>query len=115
MSEYRVIVCGGRDYTDQDAIRSVLSRWKERRADVVIVHGDARGTDRLADHVARMMGFVVERYPADWSGFGRAAGPIRNQIMVDSGADLVVAFPGGAGTRDLVRRAVKRGIPVERA
>jgi hypothetical protein len=49
---------------------------------------------------------------ADWS-IGRKAGPIRNQRMLDEHApDLVVAFPGGRGTADMVRRARKSGVEV---
>ena len=48
--------------------------------------------------------------PADWTKHGKAAGPIRNQKMLDECPDLVVAFPGGKGTADMVRRAMKAGI-----
>lgn len=44
---------------------------------------------------------------------GRAAGPIRNQQMLDEGKPhLVVAFPGGTGTADMVRRAQAAGVLV---
>jgi len=32
--------------------------------------------------------------------------------MADAGADLCIAFPGGRGTADMVRRARAAGIPV---
>ena len=42
---------------------------------------------------------------------GKKAGPLRNQRMLDEGKpDLVVAFPGGGGTKDTVRRAVQAGV-----
>jgi hypothetical protein len=41
------------------------------------------------------------------------AGPLRNYQMLEEGKpDLVVAFPGGGGTKDMVRRAVKAGVSV---
>lgn len=59
-----------------------------------------------------MMGFPVERYPADWERYGKRAGPIRNRKMLDQGPDLVVAFGGDKGTADCVREARRRGIAV---
>jgi hypothetical protein len=48
---------------------------------------------------------VIE-FPANWKVYGRAAGPIRNMKMLLEGKpDLVVAFPGGIGTADMVKKA----------
>lgn len=55
---------------------------------------------------------LIEEYPAEWDKHGKAAGFIRNQDMLDSGVDVVVAFPGGRGTADMVRRARKAGVEV---
>lgn len=77
----------------------------------VIVSGCARGADTLGIEWAEANGIEVARFPADWHTHGRAAGPIRNQQMLDEGKlDLVVAFPGGRGTADMVRRAKAAGI-----
>lgn len=55
----------------------------------------------------------VRAFPADWHRDGKAAGPIRNRRMLLEGMpDLVVAFPGGRGTADMVRRARAAGIEV---
>lgn len=108
----RIIVCGGRDYGDASLMRGVLEAYADRKP--VIVHGDSPGADRLAGELAHALGCLVEAYPADWERHGRAAGPIRNQGMVGLGADLCIAFPGGKGTEDMVRRARVRGIPVLR-
>jgi DNA-binding MurR/RpiR family transcriptional regulator len=55
-------------------------------------------------------------YPADWEAYGKAAGPIRNQRMLDEGKpDLVIAFsdlPTTSGTYDMIKRAKAAGIPV---
>ena len=54
--------------------------------------------------------------PADWKRYGRGAGPARNQAMlVEFNPQLLVAFPGGKGTADMVRRAQKAGVRVEEA
>jgi hypothetical protein len=58
-------------------------------------------------------GVPVSAHPADWFSHGKAAGPIRNQEMLAMEAPaLVVAFPGGRGTADMVRRARKAGVDV---
>jgi len=49
---------------------------------------------------------AIRSFPADWEKDGLAAGPMRNQRMLDEGKpDLVIAFPGGRGTADMVQRA----------
>ena len=78
-----------------------------------VIHGGATGADSLASEWAEAGGVVVEVYPADWRSHGRAAGPIRNQEMLEkAGPAFLVAFPGGRGTADMIRRAKKARIPV---
>lgn len=108
----RVLVCGGRDYADAERVAEVLTAICQD--DAVIIHGAAKGADALADVWAREHGLRVERYPADWRKYGRRAGPVRNQQMLDEGKpDLVVAFPGGRGTADMVKRARAAGVAVQ--
>jgi predicted Rossmann-fold nucleotide-binding protein len=110
----RVLVCGGRDYTDRGAVYLALDRLHEKRGIDVVIHGAARGADTLAADWAAANGVPAEPYPADWSR-GRQAGPVRNQLMLDQGRpDGVVAFPGGAGTADMCRRAEAAGLRVWR-
>lgn len=106
------MVCGGRDYADWNTIDSVL----DLICPAVVIHGGARGADSLAGRWAREThGVVEETFPADWDKHGKAAGPIRNQQMLDEGRpNLVVAFPGGAGTADMVRRSRSAGLLVLR-
>jgi len=108
-----VLVCGGRNFGDLSLLRTTLDRIHAEHPIAVIIHGGARGADVLARFSAVSNGIEVKVFHADWEKFGRAAGPIRNQQMIDEGKpDLVVAFDGGAGTADMVRRAVKAGIVV---
>lgn len=110
----RIIVTGGRAYDDRAAVSRALSdAVPDPREHITLVHGDARGADRLAASVAARAGWTTEAHPvtrADWRTHGKAAGPIRNQAMADLGADLCIAFAGGAA--DIVRRARAAGIPV---
>lgn len=109
----RVIVCGSRGWKDRDQIAHILSSLP---GDTTIVHGAARGADRLAGDVAeRDCGFKVEQYPADWGKNPRRAGHIRNDVMLDTDPDLVIAFWDGIsrGTGSMIDKARKRGILVE--
>lgn len=106
----RILVCGGRDYANAAHIYLVLEAYAD--SDVIVIHGAARGADRLAGAAARSLRLPVEAYPADWDRHGRRAGFLRNITMLDSGIDLVLAFGGGRGTAHTIREARRRGIPV---
>ncbi|SIT15856.1 DUF2493 domain-containing protein [Paracoccus saliphilus] len=108
----RVIVCVGRDFTNSAALWSYLDLFGPPEI-TEIVSGMAKGADTIAADWAHCFGFGLLEFPADWKAHGRAAGPIRNQRMIDEGKpDAVIAFPGGLGTADTVRRAKKAGLPV---
>lgn len=109
----KVLVCGGRDYDDRDKLFAVLDRAHFLNPITTIISGCAKGADDLGARWAHRRGIGVHYFMADWSKFGRAAGPMRNQAMlVDGNPDIVIAFPGGRGTADMVRRARAAGVPV---
>jgi YspA, cpYpsA-related SLOG family len=111
----RILVTGGRNWTDENAVRlAIMENIVIDDDGITIVHGGAKGADSIAASFASDMGWSVEAHPANWSEFHRAAGPIRNQEMVDLGADICLAFlmPNSKGTADCVRRAEKAGIKV---
>lgn len=109
----RVIVCGGRDYRNRHHVFEVLDSLRAERGLHVVIHGAATGADQEAEVWATVRGLSRHRFPAQWEKHGKAAGPIRNQQMIDKGRpDFVVAFPGGAGTADMVMRARTAGIEV---
>lgn len=109
-----VLVCGGRDFNDRELVTQTLNRIHRERKIRLLIHGGAGGADQLASDWAAVTIYVPRKaYPANWLKHGRAAGPIRNQQMLDeSKPDLVVAFPGGRGTADMVRRAKSHGVEV---
>lgn len=111
----RLLVCGGRDYSDVWRLTAVLDWvWIDSFGIVEVIHGGARGADSLAGEWAKRKGIPVRVFPADWKQHGRRAGPIRNQQMLDEGRPtVVVAFPGGTGTADMVRRARAAGVLVK--
>lgn len=110
----RIIVCGGRDFDDFAFLDRVLTRLHMGNDAIeVIVTGGCTGADKLAAEWGSACDVAVVVYEADWKKHGRAAGPLRNAVMAQAGADLVVAFPGGRGTADMISKAVAAGIPVQ--
>lgn len=113
----RILVTGSREWTAVRKMKDVMDNLSRKyHANVVVVHGGARGADQMAAHYARAYGMQTERHKADWHRYGKGAGPIRNQLMVDLGADEILAFLVEGlpcvGTRDCIDRAKKAGIPV---
>jgi hypothetical protein len=110
----RVLVCGGRNYFDTLTVFKNLDFLRQSRKEGLhIISGMARGADTLAVEWANSRGATLSCFPADWEKHGKAAGFIRNQQMLDEGQpDLVVAFKGGSGTADMVRRAKAANIKV---
>lgn len=118
----RVIVCGGRDFAstnmdERDFVYNTLNQLDATRGPFkVVIHGCATGADEEGRIWAVGMGRLEAPFRANWRAHGRAAGPIRNQRMIDVGKpDAVIAFPGGRGTADMVQRAKLAGIPVFQA
>jgi hypothetical protein len=113
----RLLVCGSRDWADIDAVRGHIKGLAAEHPALIIVEGGARGADTIARDAAEELGLCVEEYPAEWARYGRAAGPVRNQQMLDEGRpDAVAAFfssPESRGTADMVRRALAAGLPVD--
>lgn len=124
----RLVVFGGRDYSDQrtfdhfmaGAVRAGLS---------VVIEGGAPGADRMARKYAEKHGIPFEEYAADWDNIDRpgaiirrrrdgslydaGAGFLRNQQMLDEGKpDMGLSFPGGNGTADMLTRCDAAGLKV---
>lgn len=99
----RVLVCGGRTFDNWRIVRGTLNKLDP--APTVIIQGGAPGADSLAAKYADVHGIPLVTYPALWKQ-GRKAGPIRNAFMLqDSRPDIVVAFPGGRGTDNMIKLA----------
>lgn len=126
----RVLVCGGRNYLDANKVWNTLDWLHKRHAEItLIIEGGATGADALAESwaLARNINRIKER--AKWADLSHAdaairtrgdgskydakAGSRRNQRMLEEhNPDLVVAFPGGSGTADMVSRARRAGVEV---
>lgn len=114
----KVLVCGGRDYTDRDKVYQTLhdlytgGKSGHNEPLSMVIHGGASGADALAGEWARLRGVAEVCVPANWKVHGRSAGPLRNHWMLELRPDMVVAFPGGYGTAHMVKIARSVGIPV---
>lgn len=121
----RVLITGSREFTQRAIVAqalTVVAREHPGR-ELVVVHGDAKGADRLAGAIARKYPGRLreEKHPVpDWrradGTIDRQAGRRRNQRMVDAGADVCLAFLASTaenrGTRDCMARARAASIPV---
>lgn len=110
--QQRVLVCGGRSYANRGGVFEVLDAAHAANPIIALIHGNAKGADALADEWAIGKCETLTFTPL-WEEHGPAAGPRRNQKMLEDGKpDIVIAFPGGKGTADMVRRARLAGVPV---
>lgn len=101
----RMLVCGGRHFSDRTGLFYVLDYIASGFPHGVklVIHGGARGADQLAGEWASERGIPCAVFPANWEKHGKRAGLIRNEQMLSEGKpDLIVAFPGGAGTNHMV-------------
>lgn len=108
------LVCGGRSYWNTERVWLTLDALRASYGIMGIIHGAAPGADTLAMRWASSRGVPQLAFAADWSQ-GRKAGPERNARMLREGKPgLVIAFPGGRGTENMVRQAEAAGVRVIR-
>lgn len=130
MSAARVLVCGGRDYADRARLFAVLDHYHaESGGFSAVIHGAAKGADLLAAEWAEARSVPVLPFPAAWenlvdqpvvtrrradgSAYNVLAGSIRNtRMLVEGCPSVVIAFPGGSGTADMVRKSHMAKVPV---
>jgi predicted Rossmann-fold nucleotide-binding protein len=111
----RVVVTGGRDYDDRNAVHREIRRLVDKAGDrqnLLMINGGARGLDTIVRELCDEMGIPCITMFAPWnSRHGNRAGPVRNQWMIDFCAPTyAIVFPGGRGTADMKRRIIEAGI-----
>jgi len=109
-----VAVAGGKDVTDAGAVTTRLDRTKEKYDDMVLVHGGGPGVEKVAAQWAERNGVHQVVCKPDWTAHGRAAPFRRNDDLLNLLPKGLIAFPGSGITENLVDKAVKLGIPVQR-
>ncbi len=113
---HRILICGDRLWTNGQLILHILTTIGVKNIEVVI-EGACRGADRLGGAASRQLGIPVLEFPANWTKFGKSAGPIRNRQMLTEGKpNLVLAFhnniKNSKGTKDMVNVMRAGGVPV---
>lgn len=108
----KLLICGGRKYNDKEFMFKWLDEFAAVNTVSHVIHGDCGGADRLANEWAEERCIQPVKLPALWKQLGNAAGPIRNRAMALLTPDLVIAFPGGNGTRSMTSIARANGIKV---
>lgn len=102
---FNLLVTGGRRFHQTAYIYNVLDQIHAHRPITLLVHGNAMGTDSIAGAWAVERGVPLAIFPANWKGENKAAGPLRNQRILDTVfVDGCVAFPGDRGTNDMIDR-----------
>ena len=109
----KALICGGRDFNDKEKLFSILDELYEKYRFDLIITGGAKGADFLAHQWAAKHRCDAKVFPANWEKHGKVAGILRNREMLKYGQpDVVIAFPGGKGTADMVKISKKAGIEV---
>lgn len=106
----RILVCGGRKYNGDGQLWEVLA--KHVTHDDIVIEGGASGADSLAHQFCVEHGIPVAVVPANWYFYEKSAGTLRNEWMLRLKPDLVIAFPGGRGTANMIKLAKEAGVEV---
>lgn len=114
--EFRLIIAGSRSFNDMELLRQRCDFFleeKKKTHDIVIISGTARGADQAGEAYAKERGFKVRYFSANWSGFGKGAGIIRNMQMLDN-ADATIVFWDGisSGSRHMMTITRDEGKPL---
>jgi len=110
-SSRTMAIIGSRTFTDYHFMREKIQALLDQLPGVErIISGGAKGADSLSERIAKDFGLDHKHISAEWSKYGRAAGPLRNQKIILE-ADVVAAFPIGEskGTQDGTRKAKAAG------
>jgi hypothetical protein len=109
----KIIVTGGRHHTDDQLVWSMLSDIHRLTPITLLVEGGAPGADRAAQEWAKHTGVPFITVEADWDHYPGHAGRMRNcKMLREHPPEALVAFPGGKGTRHMVRICKAAGVPV---
>ena len=111
---FTVLVTGGRSYMERARVCGQLDMLEADHPDIFVIEGGATGADQWARFWRSDRQRPGRTFRAQWHIHGKKAGFIRNGEMLAEGRpDLVLAFPGGRGTADMVAQAEKAGVPVK--
>ena len=108
----RILVTGGREFDDKELLFGILDRLRQERQVTLVIHGAAKGADSLADEWCKVRCVGTLPCQADVGRYRRGAWREQSEQMLAQNPDLVVAFPGGKGTANMIELAQKAGVEV---
>src|SRR3990167_8364678 len=106
-------IVGYRNYNNYPEFKSYIAKFIEKYGKIdKIISGGAKGTDSMAEIYANEHKIPFVCYPADWSKYGKRAGPIRNQLIVNDCTHMVAFLhPDSIGTQDSINKAKTKNVP----
>lgn len=111
----KLLICGDRNWKYKWAIERHIDSLLAAGHELIIIEGEAKGADQIAANIAIEKGIQLFPFPANWEKYGKAAGVIRNQQMLEENPDQVIGFHNdimkSKGTKDMLLRAYKAKIP----
>ena len=120
MGSSKILICGDRNLNENDTnMINIIKKQLEKcykQGYTYIIHGNCTGVDKISAKLASEIGYKEEniiKYPADWSQYGKKAGPIRNKQMLEENPEFILAFHSqiqkSKGTKDMIKQALKSG------
>src|SRR5207245_2649411 len=82
---YRIIVCGTKTFVDYKLFSKKMNKLVSKLKNIYLIMGDSKGVDKMASRWAFEHMWSYRIFGADWNKHGKAAGPIRNQRMIEKG------------------------------
>lgn len=114
---YVLLITGDRNWDNFETMfKAIKNLAKKHNNDVLIVNGDCVGADRMSTKVANILKLNLALFPANWSRYGKSAGPIRNSLMTICNPNECYAFhvniDDSKGTKNMINTCIKKKIPV---
>lgn len=113
----RFVIAGSRHFNDYKRLKNeldIIFRFYNVKAEITIISGGCRGADALGERYARENGIPLEIFEAEWDKYGRAAGPIRNEKMVEYSSAVICFWDNKSrGTFSLIKLANKHKKPIK--
>ena len=118
LDAHKVIIAGGRDFDDYEYMSTKLNElFKDQNVfnnkAIKIISGMAKGADTLGIRYADEHKLTKILFPANWTGYHRIAGFLRNNDMLSIATHLIAFWDGeSSGTKHMIEIAQMKGIPV---
>ena len=109
----KIIIAGSRDFFDYGLLKKKCDSLLKGESNIEIVSGGATGADQLGERYAAEKDYKLQRFPADWKTYGRAAGHIRNKKMADYAESLILFWDGKSpGSGSMLKAAKKKKLKI---